>query len=110
MIDSSHYDLTMYTGMVRHGGEMGIVGLPSYSELPSLNVLDMIHNEHVKVYGSLIGGIRQTQEMLDFSVAHDIYPEVQLIKADARAIDDAVRNVQDGKVQFRYVIDMSTLE
>lgn len=105
-----YYDLTMYTNMIRRGGEMGIVGLPSHAELPSLNVLNMIRNEHVKVYGSLIGGIRQTQEMLDYSVANNIYPEVQLIKADARTIDDAVRNVQDGKVQFRYVIDMSTLE
>lgn len=104
-----NHDLTMYTNMVKRGGEMCVVGFPAFSELPSLNVLNMIRNEHVKVYGSRIGGVQQTQEMLDYSVANNIYPDVTLIKADARAIDDAVRNVQDGKVQFRYIIDMTTL-
>ena len=47
--------------------------------------------------------------MLDYSVAHDIYPEVEIIPADATAIDEAYRNVLDGKVKFRYVIDMSTM-
>ena len=58
----------------------------------------------------MIGGIRQTQEMLDYSVANGIYPDVQIIEADGNAIDNAYRNVQDGKVQFRYVIDMSTMK
>lgn len=102
-----NYDLTLYANMVRRGGEFGIVGMPPHFDMPSISVLNMIRNEHVKIYGSLIGGIRQTQEMLDYSVAHDIYPDVELIKPDARAIDDAVRNVQDGKAHFRYVIDMS---
>lgn len=48
--------------------------------------------------------------MLDYSVAHDIYPEVEIIKADASEIDKAWRNVVDGKVKFRYVIDMSTIK
>lgn len=47
--------------------------------------------------------------MLDYSVAHDIYPEVEIIPADAAAIDEAYKNVLDGKVKFRYVIDMSTM-
>ena len=63
-----------------------------------------------KVDGSLIGGIKETQEMLDYSVAHDIYPEVEIIKADASEIDKAWRNVAEGKVKFRYVIDMSTIK
>jgi len=46
----------------------------------------------------------------DISVAHDIYPEVEIIKADASEIDKAWRNVVDGKVKFRYVIDMSTIK
>lgn len=104
------YDLTMYLNMLKRGGEMAIVGLPAYSEQPSLSVIQLVHMEHKKVYGSLIGGIAQTQEMLDYSVNNNIYPDVKLIRADAREIDDAYRNVQDGKVQFRYVIDMSTLK
>lgn len=105
-----NYDISFYAHMVRHGGEMGIVGLPAYNEMPSINVAQLIRHEHVKIFGSLIGGIRQTQEMLDYSVANNIYPEVEIIKADAKAIDEAYRNVQDGKVQFRYVIDMSTMK
>lgn len=63
-----------------------------------------------KIYGSLIGSIQETQEMLDYSVANNIYPEVVVINADGKSIDEAYRNVVDGKVQFRYVIDMSTLK
>ena len=48
--------------------------------------------------------------MIDYSVAHHIYPEVGIINAEAAEIDKAYRNVQDGKVKFRYVIDMSTLK
>ena len=58
----------------------------------------------------MIGGIRETQEMLDYSVAHGIYPEVEIIKADAAIIGEAYQNVLDGKVKFRYVIDMSTIK
>ena len=62
-----------------------------------------------KVYGSFIGGIKETQEMLDYSIVHNIYPEVEIISADETEIDKAYQNVLDGKVKFRYVIDMSTM-
>ena len=68
----------------------------------------MIFAAHRKVYGSLIGGIPETQKMLDYSVANNIYPEVEIISANK--IDDAYKNVIDGKVKFRYVIDMATLK
>ena len=63
-----------------------------------------------KVFGSQIGGIKETQEMLDYSVANNIYPEVEIIKADGAEIDKAYQNVLDGKVKFRYVIDMKTMK
>ena len=47
---------------------------------------------------------------MDYFVAQDIYPEVEVIPANAAEIDKAYRNVQDGKVKFRYVIDMNTLK
>ena len=47
--------------------------------------------------------------MLDYSVANDIYPEVEIINAEPRALEEAYRNVIGGKVKFRYVIDMKTL-
>mgnify|MGYP007083049428 CR=1 FL=1 len=48
--------------------------------------------------------------MLDYSVKHNIYPEVEVIKANGEEIDKAYRNVLDGKVKFRYVIDMGTIK
>jgi len=48
--------------------------------------------------------------MLDYSVAHNIYPEVEIIKANGDAVTEAYKNVLAGKVKFRYVIDMKTLK
>lgn len=59
---------------------------------------------------SVIGGIAETQEVVDYSLAHGIYPETVTIPADANAIDEAYHNVQAGKVRFRYVIDLRSLE
>lgn len=104
------YEPLMYARMLKmESGEMAIVGLP---EKASINVTDLAMGgaAHRKVYGSLIGGIKETQEMLDYSLEHNIYPEVEVIPAEAAAIDKAYRNVQDGKVKFRYVIDMNTLK
>ena len=97
-----------YLRMLKMGGEMAVVGLDAEA---SLNTVQMILTApHRKVYASLIGGIKETQEMLDYSVAHGIYPEVEIISAEAEEIDKAYRNVLDGRVKFRYVIDMSTMK
>lgn len=103
----TNYEPQQYLAMLKMGGEMAIVGLPDKS---TLNIANMAFLSQRKVYGSLIGGIKETQEMLDYSVAHNIYPEVELIKAEASEIDKAWRKVSEGKVKFRYVIDMNTLK
>lgn len=106
----ANYSPLMYARMLKYGkGEMAIVGLP---ETATVNVADLALGgaANRKIYGSLIGGIKETQEMINYSVAHNIYPEVEIINAEAVEIDKAYRNVQDGKVKFRYVIDMSTLK
>ena len=106
----ARYDLNMYMGMLKRGGEMAVLGLPPSENNPSLNIIDLaIINGSRKIFGSLIGGIKETQEMLNYSVANDIYPEVKIINAEPRAVEEAYRNVIDGKVKFRYVIDMKTL-
>lgn len=106
----SKYDLRMYINMLRRGGEMAIVGRAANDELPTIDAFSLIGMAQRKIYGSLIGSIQETQEMLDYSVANNIYPEVVVINADGKSIDEAYRNVVDGKVQFRYVIDVSTLK
>lgn len=103
-----NYDPLSYVRMLKMGGEMAIVGLPDNSNI-NISVLALSASSR-KVYGSLIGGIAETQEMLDFSVANNIYPEVELIRADASEIDKAYQKVAAGEVKFRYVIDMSTLK
>lgn len=105
----AEYEPLQYVQMLKMGsGEMAIVGLPARS---TINISNMaLGASQRRVYGSLIGGIKETQEMIDYSIANNIYPEVEIIAADAAEIDKAYRNVMDGKVKFRYVIDMSTMK
>lgn len=101
------YDLAMYLNMLQLDGEMVILGVPARSESPTIGVDQFVWSSRRKVFGSAIGGIKETQEMLDYSVANNIYPQVEVIPVTK--IDEAYQNVIDGKVKFRYVIDMSTM-
>ena len=55
--------------------------------------------------GSLIGGVPQTQEMIDFCAQHDILCEIELVSAKPEAVDVAWERCIKGDVQFRFVID-----
>ncbi|PAW78335.1 MAG: hydroxyacid dehydrogenase [Verrucomicrobia bacterium Tous-C9LFEB] len=102
------YDPMLYVRMLKMDGELVILGVPAKENSPSVNVSSLVFASRRKVYGSQIGGIRETQEMLDYSVAHNIYPRVEVIPV--QKIDDAYQKVAAGEVKFRYVIDMSTLK
>lgn len=104
---SANYDPMIYVRMLKRGGEMAIVGLPSHTEI---NLVSLVMQANRKVYGSLIGGIQETQEMLDFSIANGIYPEVEYIPATPESVEQAYRNILAGKVKFRYVMEMKTLK
>ena len=91
--------------LLKFGGELSIVGLPPYEVAPKISVIDIVYKAGKKVYGSMIGGIKETQEMLDFSLKHKIYPETELIKPSE--IDKAYENLTSGKAKFCYVIDMT---
>ena len=110
--ENSSYEKCVGSGefpkLLKLGGEMGIVGLPPTEVAPTIDAAGLIFNAHKKVYGSLIGGIKETQEMLDFSLKHKIYPETEIIAANQ--INEAYENLTNGKAKFRYVIDMKTLE
>ncbi len=103
-----YYEPEMYLKMLKKGGELAIVGMPPHDKMPSLKVSSLIFNGKKKVYGSLIGGIKETQEVMDYSVKNHIYPEIKMISVED--IDEAYKNVMDGKVKFRYVIDMKTMD
>lgn len=103
-----HYDINAYHAMLKRYGEMAIVGLPNTKDNPNLNANAMIWQFRRKVYSSLIGGIKETQEMLDFSIKNNIYPEVEIIRI--QELDSAYQKVARGEAKFRYVIDMQSLE
>ncbi len=102
------FHVEQYVRMLKVDGEMVLIGMPAADQIPSVNTGALAGRR--KIYGTLIAGIPETQEMLDYSIAHNIYPEIELLDADANAINHAYQNVIDGKVKFRYVIDMNTLK
>lgn len=106
----SAYDPMTYMKMLKWNGQMCIVGIPSAKDMPQLSMRSFIGMANRRLFGSRIGSIGETQEMMDYSVSHGIYPDVEVIKADADLITDAYEKVKNGEVKFRYVIDMSTLE
>ncbi|MCC8094118.1 MAG: NAD(P)-dependent alcohol dehydrogenase [Tannerellaceae bacterium] len=106
----ANYDMNMYLKMLRYGGQMGIVGLPAFAEMPTIGIDKLLFQGNRSLFASQIGGIKLTQEMMDYSVENNIYPEVEIINAEASLVDEAYRNMLDGKVKFRYVIDMTTLK
>lgn len=101
------YDVNNYVDLLKYGGEMAIVGLPPAELKQSIDLARLIFSGGKKVYGSMIGGIKETQEMLDFSLKHKIYPETEIIAANQ--IDEAYQKLTSGQAKFRYVIDMKTL-
>lgn len=102
------YDPMEYVNLLKNGGEMAIVGLPPVGEAVPTDLTRLVFAANKKVYGSLIGGIKETQEMMDFSLKHEIYPETEIISIDK--INEAYENLTSGKAKFRYVIDMKSLE
>ena len=102
------YDVNAYINLLTFGGEMAIVGLPPAEAKLQVSVTRLVYSAGKKVYGSLIGGIKETQEMLDFSLKHHIYPETEIIGVED--INQSYSNLTSGKAKFRYVIDMSSLK
>lgn len=106
----SKYDAVMYLNMVDFGGELCLLGAPATVDMPSIGLTDLMWNGGKKVYCSMDGNIEQIQKCLDYSVAHNIYPDVEMIQATPEEMTRAYNNVLDGKVKFRYVVDMTTLK
>lgn len=102
------YDINSYVELLRYGGEMAIVGLPPAELKSSIDVMRLVLNGGKKVYGSMIGGIKETQEMLDISLKEGIFPEVEIIGVND--INNAYEKLTNGRANFRYVIDMGSLE
>jgi len=97
------FDINPYIPLLGVKGSLVTVGLLGDYEKPLNNMEVAKFNRSVG--GSLIGGIKETQEVLDFCAEHNIAPEVEMIKIED--INNAFDKIKNEEVRFRYVIDMS---
>lgn len=102
---STKIDLDAYLALLALGGALVNVGAPA--DPLSLNVFSLLRN-HRSYAGSMIGGLRETQEMLDFRAEHHLGAEVEVISADK--INEAYERVLASDVRYQFVIDTSTLD
>jgi uncharacterized zinc-type alcohol dehydrogenase-like protein len=99
------HDLDAYTALLGRDGALVLVGVPEHRH-PSPNVSRLIGKRR-SIAGSLIGGVRETQEMLDFCAAHGIVSDIETIPA--QKIDEAYARMVKNDVKYRFVIDMASL-
>lgn len=101
---SAKLDMQAHLGLLQVDGTLVNVGAPSEPlEVPAFALIP----RRLSWAGSAIGGIAETQEMLDFCAEHGILPETELISADQ--INEAYERVLSSDVRYRFVIDAATL-
>ncbi|MBF39569.1 NAD(P)-dependent alcohol dehydrogenase [Idiomarina sp. UBA4519] len=100
------HDLNPYINCLKVDGTHILVGLLEPVD-PALQAGQLVMKRRV-LAGSLIGGIPETQEMLDFCAEHDIHCDVEML--DIKNINDAFKRMKKGDVKYRFVIDMDTLK
>ncbi|EOC1472157.1 NAD(P)-dependent alcohol dehydrogenase [Cronobacter turicensis] len=99
------HNLDAFTALLKRDGTMTLVGAPA-SPHPSPEVFNLIFKRRA-IAGSMIGGIPETQEMLDFCAEHHIVADIELIRAED--INAAWERMIKGDVKYRFVIDTATL-
>ncbi|NEB04227.1 NAD(P)-dependent alcohol dehydrogenase [Streptomyces sp. SID13726] len=101
---SAPLDLDAYLSLLKTGGAFVNVGVPE--EPVGLNLFSVVGGRKA-LAGSFIGGIQETQEMLDFCAEHGFGAEIELINASE--INDAYERVLASDVRYRFVIDATTI-
>lgn len=99
------HDLDAFLVLLKRDGAMVLVGAPAAPH-PSPGVFNLITKRRT-LAGSMIGGMPETQEMLNFCADHGIVADIELIRADE--INAAYERMLRGDVQYRFVIDNATL-
>jgi uncharacterized zinc-type alcohol dehydrogenase-like protein len=99
------HDLDAFTRLLRRDGTLCLVGVPEHAH-PSPNVAQLIFGRRA-IAGSLIGGIAETQDMLDFCAEHGIVADIETIPM--RKIDEAYDRMLRSDVKYRFVIDNASL-
>ncbi len=101
---SAKHDVTPYLGLLKRDGTLCTVGIPS--EPVAIHAFSVAMGRR-SFAGSAIGGIRETQEMLDFCGEHGIVSDIEMTRFDK--IEEAWDRVVKGDVKYRFVLDLKTL-
>ena len=102
---AASHNLDAFTSLLKRDGTLCLVGVPEHAH-PSPSVANLIFKRRA-IAGSLIGGIAETQEMLDFCAEHGIVAEIEMI--GAKGIDVAYERMLTSDVKYRFVIDTATM-
>lgn len=100
---SAQHDYNKYLNLLRRDGTMVLIGIPDPVPLSAVPLV----MQRRRLAGSLIGGIRETQEMLDFCAKHGVVSDVEMISI--QRINEAYERVMASDVRYRFVIDMASL-
>jgi alcohol dehydrogenase (NADP+) len=101
---SANLDMGAYLSLLKVDGTLVELGMPEHAmAVPAFPLAGMRRS----LSGSMIGGIPETQEMLDFCAKHDVTPEIEVIEPDY--INEAYERVLASDVRYRFVIDTSSL-
>lgn len=102
---SAKHDINVYLNLLKVDGSLVLVGLPNEPlEVGAFNVV----NGRKSFSGSNIGGIAETQEVLDFCAEHNIKADIELI--NIQDVNTAFERLEKGQVKYRFVIDMASLK
>ncbi|RMH93793.1 NAD(P)-dependent alcohol dehydrogenase [Lysobacter pythonis] len=102
---AASHSLDDYTRLLKRDGQLVLVGIPEHPH-PAPNIAALIFKRRA-IAGSLIGGIAETQEMLDFCARHGIVADIKPIRADQ--IEHAYARMLRSDVKYRFVVDCATL-
>ncbi len=102
---AASHSLDAYTALLKRDGTLVLVGVPEHPH-PTPNIGNLIFKRRA-IAGSMIGGIAETQEMLDFCAEKGIVSDIEMIPV--QKINDAYERMLKGDVKYRFVIDSSTL-
>lgn len=103
---AAKHNLDTYVELLKRDGVMCLVGAPAEPH-PSPNIFNLIFNRR-SIAGSLIGGIKETQEMLDFCGEHHILSDIEMIPI--QKINEAYERMLKSDVKYRFVIEMNSLK
>jgi uncharacterized zinc-type alcohol dehydrogenase-like protein len=100
---SAAHNFNDYLGLLRRDSTMVLVGIPDPSPVQAFSLV----GRRRSLAGSCIGGIRETQEMLDFCAKHNVVSDVEVIPI--QKINEAYERTVKSDVRYRFVIDMASL-